>query len=102
MLVGGGGKDGEQVPLFNRSLGRAHRVVVIGAGFAGIGAALELQRLGVEVVVLEVSWERAGVWKEAAGGVGGGDVRAERGGKGRGGARRVHWSLRHVALYVRV
>ncbi|CAM9918884.1 unnamed protein product, partial [Laminaria digitata] len=48
---GGGGRDGEVAPVFVRSLGRAHRVVVVGAGFAGIGAALELQRLGMEVVV---------------------------------------------------
>ncbi|CAN0525427.1 unnamed protein product, partial [Scytosiphon promiscuus] len=47
-------------PVFNRSLGRVPRVVVIGAGFAGIGAALELQRLGMEVVVVEVSWEVGG------------------------------------------
>lgn len=41
-------------PTVVPSLGRPHRVVVVGAGFAGIGAALELQRLGIEVVVLEV------------------------------------------------
>lgn len=41
-------------PVFVPALGRPHRVVVVGAGFAGIAAALELQRLGVEVVVLEV------------------------------------------------
>lgn len=41
-------------PIVVPSLGRPHRVVVVGAGFAGIGAALELQRLGIEVVVLEV------------------------------------------------
>ncbi|CAN0477943.1 unnamed protein product, partial [Discosporangium mesarthrocarpum] len=34
--------------------GRGFRVIVIGAGFAGLGAALELQRLGIDVVVVEV------------------------------------------------
>lgn len=41
-------------PVMVPTLGRPHRVVVIGCGFAGIAAALELQRLGVEVVVVEV------------------------------------------------
>lgn len=46
-------------PIVVPALGRPHRVVVVGAGFAGIAAALELQRLGVEVIVLEVRRERA-------------------------------------------
>lgn len=46
-------------PVVVPAFGRPHRVVVVGAGFSGIAAALELQRLGVEVVVLEVRGEGA-------------------------------------------
>ena len=43
-------------PVVVPALGRPHRVVVVGAGFAGIAAALEMQKLGLEVVVLEVRY----------------------------------------------
>lgn len=49
-----GAEKTRTIPVVIPALGRPHRVVVVGAGFAGIAAALELQKLGVEVVVLEV------------------------------------------------
>lgn len=59
-----GGAGPATGPVHVETLGRPHRVVVVGAGFAGIAAALELQRLGVEVVVLEVrsGYLEVGVW----------------------------------------
>lgn len=48
-------RDDSTRPRVVPSLGRPHRVVVVGAGFAGLGAALELQKHGIEVVVVEVS-----------------------------------------------
>jgi cation diffusion facilitator CzcD-associated flavoprotein CzcO len=38
-----------------------HEVVVIGAGFAGIGSAIQLQQIGADYVVLEKAAEIAGV-----------------------------------------
>lgn len=49
-----GAEKAELIPVVIPALGRPHRVVVVGAGFAGIAASLELQKLGVEVIVLEV------------------------------------------------
>lgn len=48
-------KDESIKPVVVASLGRPHRVVVVGAGFAGLGAALEMQKHGIEVIVVEVS-----------------------------------------------
>jgi monoamine oxidase len=36
-----------------REAARAHRVVVIGAGFAGLAAAYELESVGHQVIVIE-------------------------------------------------
>jgi len=41
-----------------------HEVIVVGAGFAGIGAAIRLRQAGVECVVLEKSQELGGVWRD--------------------------------------
>jgi cation diffusion facilitator CzcD-associated flavoprotein CzcO len=42
-----------------------HRnVIVIGAGFAGIGAAIKLQQQGFDFLVLEKADEVGGVWRE--------------------------------------
>lgn len=41
-----------------------HAVIVVGAGFAGIGAAIRLRQAGVECVVLEKSHEIGGVWRD--------------------------------------
>lgn len=41
-----------------------HPVIIVGAGFAGIGAAIQLQRAGVECVVLEKAAEIGGVWRD--------------------------------------
>jgi cation diffusion facilitator CzcD-associated flavoprotein CzcO len=41
-----------------------HEVVVVGAGFAGIGAAIKLRQAGVECVVLEKASEIGGVWRD--------------------------------------
>lgn len=56
-----GGTGPATGPVHVATLGRPHRVIVVGAGFAGIAAALELQRLGVEVIVLEVSFGHSAV-----------------------------------------
>jgi cation diffusion facilitator CzcD-associated flavoprotein CzcO len=40
------------------------RVVVIGAGFAGIGMAIALRRDGVDVTVLERAGDLGGVWRD--------------------------------------
>ena len=41
-----------------------HEVVVVGAGFAGIGAAIRLRQTGVECVILEKGTEIGGVWRD--------------------------------------
>ncbi|MEZ4587739.1 MAG: NAD(P)-binding protein [Gemmatimonadales bacterium] len=42
-----------------------HRVVIVGAGFAGIGAAAALRRAGIEdFVILERAAELGGVWRD--------------------------------------
>ncbi len=46
--------------------GETHRytVVIVGAGFAGIGAAITLKKLGIDFVVLEKAKEIGGVWRD--------------------------------------
>jgi cation diffusion facilitator CzcD-associated flavoprotein CzcO len=42
-----------------------HRVLIVGAGFSGIGAAIRLRRAGIEdFVVLERAGEVGGTWRE--------------------------------------
>jgi len=41
-----------------------HEVIVVGAGFAGIGTAIRLRQAGVDCVVLEKSHELGGVWRD--------------------------------------
>ncbi|MFQ3324857.1 MAG: cation diffusion facilitator CzcD-associated flavoprotein CzcO [Pseudomonadales bacterium] len=41
-----------------------HEVIIIGAGFAGIGAAIKLHQAGVDYVLLEKTTEVGGVWRE--------------------------------------
>lgn len=41
-----------------------HTVIIVGAGFAGIGAAIQLQRAGVNSIVLEKAAEIGGVWRD--------------------------------------
>jgi len=41
-----------------------YTVVVVGAGFAGIGAAITLKNLGIDFVVLEKASEIGGVWRD--------------------------------------
>ncbi len=43
---------------------QVHEVVVVGAGFAGIGAAIQLQQMGADYVVLEKAAEIGGVWRD--------------------------------------
>lgn len=45
--------------------GRSHYdVIVVGAGFAGIGAAIKLQEAGMDFLVLEKAAEIGGVWRD--------------------------------------
>lgn len=41
-----------------------HPVIIVGAGFAGIGAAIQLQQAGVDCLVLEKAAEIGGVWRD--------------------------------------
>ena len=41
-----------------------HRVIVVGAGFAGVGASVALQRAGIEHVVLERAGDVGGTWRD--------------------------------------
>lgn len=41
-----------------------HPVIIIGAGFAGIGAAIQLQKAGIDCIVLEKADEIGGVWRD--------------------------------------
>ena len=41
-----------------------HAVIIVGAGFAGIGAAIRLQQAGVDCIVLEKAAEIGGVWRD--------------------------------------
>lgn len=41
-----------------------YTVVIVGAGFAGIGAAITLKNLGIDFVVLEKASEIGGVWRD--------------------------------------
>ncbi|MGJ8686955.1 MAG: flavin-containing monooxygenase [Spongiibacteraceae bacterium] len=48
-----------------RRLASTHtQVVVVGAGFAGIGAAIKLREAGMDFLVLEKSSEVGGVWRD--------------------------------------
>ena len=41
-----------------------HEVIVVGAGFAGIGAAIRLRQAGCDFLVLEKAAEIGGVWRD--------------------------------------
>ena len=41
-----------------------HEVIVVGAGFAGIGAAIKLREAGCDFLVLEKAAEIGGVWRD--------------------------------------
>lgn len=41
-----------------------HTVIVVGAGFAGVGAAIELRKAGIDFVMLEKASEPGGVWRD--------------------------------------
>src|SRR4051795_1062172 len=41
-----------------------HRVIVVGAGFAGMGASIALHRAGIEHVVLERAADVGGTWRD--------------------------------------
>ena len=54
--------------MTDREIARPHApvldVIVVGAGFSGIGAAIKLQEAGIEFIVLEKSSEIGGVWRD--------------------------------------
>jgi cation diffusion facilitator CzcD-associated flavoprotein CzcO len=41
-----------------------HTVIVVGAGFAGVGAAIALRKAGIDFVMLEKASEPGGVWRD--------------------------------------
>ena len=43
---------------------RIHSVIVVGAGFAGVGAAIALRNAGIDFLVLEKASEPGGVWRD--------------------------------------
>lgn len=43
-----------------------HEIIVVGAGFAGIGAAIKLHQAGMAFIVLEKAAEIGGVWRDNA------------------------------------
>ena len=49
-------EDGLPVPLVDTELPERVDVMVIGGGFAGLSAALELQRAGTQVVLIDKHW----------------------------------------------
>lgn len=53
------------ITLYLRGMSREPSVIIIGAGFAGLGMALELRRHGIEnFTVLEKAADLGGVWRE--------------------------------------
>lgn len=51
-------------PAATREAQATHTVIVVGAGFAGIGTAIELRRAGIDFLVLEKGSEIGGVWRD--------------------------------------
>ena len=43
---------------------RTHTVIVVGAGFAGVGAAIGLRHAGIDFLMLEKASEPGGVWRD--------------------------------------
>jgi len=43
---------------------RTHTVIVVGAGFAGVGAAIALRKAGIDFLMLEKASEPGGVWRD--------------------------------------
>ncbi len=43
---------------------RTHTVIVVGAGFAGVGAAIALRQAGIDFLMLEKASEPGGVWRD--------------------------------------
>jgi cation diffusion facilitator CzcD-associated flavoprotein CzcO len=41
-----------------------HTAIVVGAGFAGLGAAIALRKAGIDFVVMEKAGEVGGVWRD--------------------------------------
>ena len=41
-----------------------HTVIVVGAGFAGVGAAIALRKAGIDFLMLEKASEPGGVWRD--------------------------------------
>ena len=41
-----------------------HTVIVVGAGFAGVGAAIALRKAGIDFLILEKASEPGGVWRD--------------------------------------
>ena len=53
------------VPPATKAAGQvAYTVIVVGAGFAGIGTAIKLRQAGIDFLVLEKASEIGGVWRD--------------------------------------
>ena len=56
--------DQGSTPNSGEQTARIYQVIVVGAGFAGIGAAIKLRQAGCDFLVLEKAGEVGGVWRD--------------------------------------
>ena len=56
--------DQGSTPNSGGQTARIYQVIVVGAGFAGIGAAIKLRQAGCDFLVLEKAGEVGGVWRD--------------------------------------
>jgi len=54
----------EAVSQKGNAIDKPYEVIVVGAGFAGIGAAIKLRESGINFIVLEKAHEIGGVWRD--------------------------------------
>ena len=54
----------DEVPQRMKTTAEHYNVIVVGAGFAGLGAAIKLQQAGFDFQILEKAAEIGGVWRD--------------------------------------
>ena len=54
----------DEVPQSMKTTAEHYNVIVVGAGFAGLGAAIKLQQAGFDFQILEKAAEIGGVWRD--------------------------------------